>query len=151
ECGELSSAALAHQLRHLRLFVVREVEERRRSRKLLAHKEQRNKWRGEYKSRRNLGPVHADNLRQPLALRAVAHLVMVLDEAEEVVRRQSFHRPAMVTAAVLGVAAVVHEYLTQRFGDIFHPAEVRIVAARLRVQHREERMMEVVAPLRVNA
>jgi len=93
--SKLPTSPLPHRLSHRRIVMVREILKRRRSCKLLTLEEQRKKRCSQHNSRSHLRAVHSHSLLQPLARRPIANLVVVLDEPQEAMRRQSLHRPAL--------------------------------------------------------
>ena len=87
-------------MRHLRVIVIGEVLEWRGCGELLALEEHRDKRRGEHQCRRDLCAIDADDVLEPLACCTVAHLVVVLDVAEETVRGEPIHGTAVAAPAV---------------------------------------------------
>ena len=104
-------------LGHLGVFMVGEVEERGRGSELLTLKQHGNEGRGEHEAGGDLGASHADKVLKPFAGRAVADLVVILDEADEVVRGEAVDRPTVVAVAVARVLAVVDEDVRERFAS----------------------------------
>lgn len=76
---------------------------------------------------------------------------MVLQVAEEAVPRQPGGGPSVRAAAEGGVAAVIDKGLLEGLGEISERAEIRVVAIPLPSQHGVQGMVEVIAPLRVEA
>ena len=58
------------------------------------------------------------SVRDSLALRAIAQLVVVLQIAQELVRRQAGRRPPVPSAAILRVAAGIHVRLLETLGQV---------------------------------
>src|ERR1700733_14450612 len=152
EGGELAAATLGDGLCHRVLFMVREVLEGRGGSVLLTLKDERDEWSGEDKAGGDLRTVEADDLLEAIAGGAIADLIVVLDEADKVMHGEAVHRASVPAVAILRERAVVDEDAGERLGKIFEGAEVVVVAlALLDVQDGEERVVEVVAPLRVHA
>src|SRR5690606_1171727 len=84
-----------------------------------------------------------------LAAGAVADLVVVLEVAEERVAGHAGRRAAVRAAAERRVAAGIDPGAAQRRGDVGERAEVGVVAVALATEYGVQRVMEVVAPLRV--
>ena len=89
---------------------------------------------------------------QPLAPPAIARLVMVLVKMHKVMRRQAIRRPPMAPLPIPRVLPVIHIRMLQRLVEVPERAEIGIVPAlpilRL-VQEAEQRVMKVIAPLRI--
>src|SRR5580698_7399180 len=115
--------------RHLRIVVMCEVLERRARGPLLALKEHGNEGAEQNQSGRDLGALESDRCGQPLALRAIAYLIVILNEAEKSVLRQGADGPPMRAAAMLRVNAVVDEGVFDRFRQLRERTKIRIVSA----------------------
>src|SRR5438552_12281026 len=87
EAGELLAPALAHRLAQLAVEIAEE-EKRLAAAPLLAHEDQRRRRRQELDGRQRLYFPLVGKAQQPLAQRAVADLVVVLQEVDEARRRQ---------------------------------------------------------------
>ena len=88
---------------------------------------------------------------EPVAERAVADLVVVLVEHDELLGRAVRSGRSEALAAERRVAAVVHERAVERLGELRDPAELRVVALALVADERAHGVVEVVGPLRVAA
>ena len=84
EGGELALAAFGDEPGHLGIFVVGEVEEGGGGGELFALEEHGDEGRGEDEAGGDLGFVEADDVLEAVAGGAIADLVVVLDEADEV-------------------------------------------------------------------
>ena len=71
-------------------------------------------------------------MADPVANRAIAHLIVILDVAEKSMLRQPCGRPAVNALAVAGIDAVVDKGLLKRLGQLRQRAEVRVIALPLR-------------------
>jgi hypothetical protein len=104
---ELAPAAARDGGAKVRVGVVCEVLKRCAGGPLLAHEEQWHGGRRQHAHRRDLRSVEAREVRETLAEGAVADLVVVLREGDEVVRRHVRRRASVAAAAVARVAAVI--------------------------------------------
>src|ERR1035437_2069239 len=89
---------------------------------------------------------------QTLARGPGPDLVVVLDKSDEVVCGEPIHRPAMPSPAVVRIFSVVYEDVLQRLDQLFERSKIVVIpgAPLFHMQQREQRMMEVIAPLRVD-
>ena len=90
---------------------------------------------------------------QPVAGRAIAHLIMVLDIANKVMCRKPVHWASVLPAPIHRVLAVVHKNVRQRLHQLLEGSKVVVVPhpVLFHMQQRKQRMMEVIAPLRIDA
>ena len=86
-----------------------------------------------------------------LSPRSVCHLVVVLAIAGAPVSGKAGDRAPMAPAPAGRLLPVVHERVLQRLLQIGHGPEIGVVAVALTGEDRVDRVMEVVAPLRVDA
>ena len=77
---------------------------------------------------RNLGGIEPDQMLQAFAPAAIADLVVVLVEVDEVVRRKPVGGPAVPALAIAGVLPVVDISVLQRLMQVLQRAEVVVVA-----------------------
>ena len=63
--------------------MMREVLKRRGGGEFLAMKEQGDEWRSQNQAETCFGPLEPNDVLKPVARRAIPHLVMVLDAADE--------------------------------------------------------------------
>src|SRR5229473_6657561 len=124
---------------------------RGRGGELLAHEEHR-KIRREYQDR-HCEPLlrRPDQTREPGAGACVRDLVVVLVEDDELTARIEGRRGPVTAPAKVGIAAIVYVPLRNRLTQIVDPAEIAQVTAARPGQNRVERMMKVIAPLRVES
>ena len=121
-------------------------------RRLLAHEDQRDLRGEQLKRNRRLQRPRIGECRQPLAEGAVSDLVMVLQKADERVRRQVGARGAAPAAlAMQRRLALKDEAFRKRAGELRGGVlgEVLVIAATFAGQQNMEHMMDVVVPLRV--
>src|SRR5439155_26591312 len=118
---------------------------------LVALEEQRDQRGEEHERSSHLQPPVVDEVADPLALRPVADLVVVLEVTDEAAPGEAGGSAAVAAPAAPRVAAVVHEGALEGGGDIVQAGEVGVVTALLAGESDVECVMEVVAPLRVDA
>ncbi len=75
---EFLSAALAYRRRQFRIFKAGEEQERCLTGEFLAHEQQRQIRREQYHPRRQLERLKRDKLAKPVAVHAIADLIMIL-------------------------------------------------------------------------
>ena len=151
EARELATPPFAHGLRELAVMVG-EVEEGRAAGALLAHEDQRDlraqQLQGDGRLQRlGIGVVH-----QTVAERAVADLVVVLQEEHEGGGREVIARRAARLAVAIGRAlALIGEALGQAAGQHVGRRHgiVGIVAVALAGQQDMQDVVRIVVPLRV--
>ena len=107
--------------------------------------------RGEDEGGGDLQAPGAEQMAAALALGAVAHLIVVLQVAEEAMAGEAGGRPAVAAAAEARVAAVVDEGAREGLREVGQRAEVRVVPGALAGEHGVQGVVEIVAPLRVEA
>jgi hypothetical protein len=150
ERREFLAAAFADRVRELALEVA-EVQEGRGGSHLLAHEEHRHRGREKQRGGGKPEPLGRCERDQALAERAVADLVMVLQEGDEGRGRQVRRRlPANLPAAVRARIALVGEALGEAARE--HPRGalrvVGVVAVALAGDEHVRRVVPVVVPLR---
>jgi hypothetical protein len=150
ERGELAPSAVAHRARELALEVA-EIEEGRVGGELLAHEEERHRGSEQQDREREAHALGRGDRREPLAQRAVAHLVVVLQEGHEGRERQVRRGlPAPLAAAMRGGLALVGEAFGERARE--HACGlggvVAVVAVGLAGHEHVEGVVRVVVPLR---
>src|SRR5690348_8934072 len=124
---------------------------RRRHGELLAHEEHR-KIRREHQDRHRKPLLRGpDQTREPRAGACVRDLVVVLVEDNEPTAWVESRRGPVTTPAKTGIAAVVYVPLHNRLTQILDPPEVAQVTAARPGENRVERMMKIIAPLRVES
>src|SRR5437773_2509752 len=151
EALELVPPPLAHRPAEALVGVIGEIEERARGRPLLTHEEHGDERREQDDRRGDLGALDAAQVDEPLAPRAVAHLVVILAVREEAVGGQIADGTPVAPPAEGGAPPVVHEDVAQRLREVFDAPEIAVVPGVLAGEDGVERVMEVVAPLRVTA
>src|SRR5580698_100896 len=127
KCRELVFAALEYPFRHLLIFMVRKVQERSRCRELFAHEQHRDAGCGQQHAHRYLCGIEADDMLQAITRSSIADLIVVLDEVNEMMRRESINRPAVCAPTIGGVVAIKHKHLLQRLREIGETSEVLVV------------------------
>src|ERR1700761_1284002 len=110
---EFLLAAFGDEAAELHVFVIGEVLERGGRGPLLALEEHGHEGRGKDERSGDLCAAGAGELREPLALRAVADLVVILRVAEETPCGEIGDRAPVNAIAIGGVASVVDEDLLQ--------------------------------------
>ena len=150
---ELRDPALRRRPAELGLGVGGEEREGRRRRPLLPHEEHRGERSGQRQQRGAGDLVVVEVLGRAVAAGAVADLVVVLVGDHEAPRRhvRGVDRPAVVAVAEGGEGAVVEEALLAHLGQRLERLEVGVVAGGLAGQRDVDGVVEVVAPLRVEA
>ncbi len=149
EMLKLAAASLAHQLRQLRIVVGEEQEGRLRA-PLLAHEQHRDE-RAEQQQRggrpQRLGVGQG---REPVAERAIADLVVVLQADHEGRRRQMSTRLAARLAVMRRHFPLIGKALGHATGEQSRRVlEILVVAFVFAGQQHVQAMMYVVGPLRV--
>ncbi len=139
---ELPAPAVARGLGDLVVDVVGEELERRLLAVLLAHEQHRD----ERREQRAEGRQRPRRRRHPVAVGAVADLVVVLREDDELLGRDVVGRRAEAPPAKARVLPVVHVRAMERLGQLRHMAELGVVAVVLVGHQRAQRMVEVVGP-----
>ena len=138
--------------RQLRIFVIGKVLKRRRRGPLLALKDHGNERAQEHDRGGNLRALNAHAFVQPFPDRTIADLVMILDVTQKPVLRQISRRAPMHALSMLRVDAVVHKRVLDRFRQLAQRAEVAVIPfCGSGIKPCEERVVEIVAPLRINA
>ena len=134
------------------LGVVGEEGERRRRAPLLAHEQHRGVRRGQRDQRRQHQLVVVELLGEPVATGPVADLVVVLaGHHQPPPGGARVERPTVVAAAERRPGAVVEEAPLEDLGQRAERLEVGVVALGLAGQRDVEGVVEVVAPLGVDA
>ncbi len=88
---------------------------------------------------------------EPVALGAVADLIVILQADDEAIAGQTLRRSAVLAVAVPAVVPGVQKWLLQHLGQLLGLAVVLVVALRLAGQIGVDGVMEVVAPLAIQA
>jgi len=88
---------------------------------------------------------------QPIALGAIADLIVVLDEDHEVLTRKVGRRRATRPAEILGALALEREPLRDRARQQRRVGEVGVIAAALAGQGHVDGVVEIVRPHGVEA
>ncbi|VWC50302.1 hypothetical protein BLA6863_07811 [Burkholderia lata] len=148
---ELATPAFAHRVGK-RAAIVGEELERLRAAVFLAHEQQRDRRREQQQRGRRAHRVFVRERAQPFAERAVADLVVVLQECDERGRRQVRARFAARGAVVQRRRfALVREAFAERAREMAQRrVGVRaVVAVALAGQQHVRAVVEVVVPLRV--
>ncbi len=116
---------------------------------LLTHEEHRRVRRRQQQRRRAGQPVDADELRQALARRAVADLIVRLQGRDKAPTRRSFGIDGAAVAALAEarVRAVVEERRRVHLGEGCGGREVLVVALRLAGEQHVQGVVDVVGPL----
>src|SRR5215471_925446 len=86
-----------------------------------------------------------------LSFRSVADLVVVLQKDHELAGGQAMSTAAVVALSKRRIASVKHVWMLQCLCQIGEGAEILVIAGQLTGQNAVERMMEIIAPLRVDA
>src|SRR5439155_15627158 len=143
--------SLANGLDQIGIRVRGEVLERRGLAVLLAHEEHRNERRKDDRGRGEAQLRGRDDGGETLAAHAVADLVMVLREDDEL-RAVARARPrAVFSLAERRVLSDVEVAGGEDMREVADLAEARVVAVLLAGEEDVQRVVEVVAPLRVEA
>src|SRR5260370_37070721 len=98
---------------------------------LFALKQHRNKWRGHQDCRGDLELIDRHEMPKPLAHRAIANLIVILQKRDESMRRKSHHWRAVPATATLRICAVVREAAGESFSELRDQAEISHVAGML--------------------
>src|SRR5262249_1631207 len=96
-------------------------------------------------------PGRIDNLGQPPASRAIADLIVILQVPQETWPTQVTARPAMMPLTITGYLAIKYARVGQRLCLISHTAKIFVVPMLLSQKQCMKRMMEIMAPLSVQA
>ena len=142
EGGELLAAALAGRVGHALVDVIGEELKRSALAVLLAH-EQHGSEGCQQRAERGQRP-HAGG--QPVAEGAVADLVVVLGEDDELLGRAIVGAGAEAPPAEGRVGAVVHVRAVEGLGQLRHLAELLVPARALAGEQRAQGVVEVVGP-----
>ena len=144
---ELARAAFAHRLRQVAVEIGKE-QERVGFAILLAHKDQRDMRRQQQHRQHHFGAVGAGQFDQPLALRAVADLVMVLNKIDKGDRRLAAAFHAALLAALRRHFALIDETFGQRARDAFFrlAGEILIVGVGFAGGEDMHGVMQIVVP-----
>ena len=151
EGGELLLPPFPDRLDEARVAMVHEVEERSNLAVLLPHEQERQEGRKQDDARGELQGLEADQAGEPLPAHPVPHLVVVLGEHDELSRREVARRVSVPALPVCGVLPGIDEPVGERPAQVSDAAEVAVVPVPFPRQERVERVVEVVAPLRVEA
>ena len=149
EPGELGLAAAPHRIDQCGIAVVDEVGEGSGLAVLLTHEQQREERREQRGRRREPQPVLVDDRREPVTDRAVPDLVVVLGEHDEPLPGEPGRRSTETVVTKGRVPTGVDVALAERGREIRHRTEVRVVVVALAGEQHVQRVVEVVAPLRV--
>ena len=115
---------------------------------LLSHEQERHEGREQEHRGRDLAPLEAHEGREPLAAAAIGDLVVVLQADDELLAGPAARGGAVPPAAVGRVLTRVDEAVAERPRQLFHPAEVLVVAVALARQRGVQGVVPVVDPLR---
>src|SRR5689334_22625371 len=89
-------------------------------------------------------------MTQALTLSSIAHLLVVLSVAQKTMARSAHDGSAMQPIPMLRIDTVVDESLMQCFRQLLERTEIFVIAFRLACENSVQRMMEIIAPLRVH-
>src|SRR5882757_5508303 len=131
--------------------MIGEILKRRRRVPFLALKQHRNKWRCHQQRRGNFKLVDSNQMPKPLTHRAITNLIMILQERDESMRRESLHRPTVRAPPTFRIDTVVRETSSKSFRQLRDGAEIGQVAGTLVSQDGMQRVMKIVIPLRIEA
>ena len=151
--GELGKAreflapSLSDRLRQLSAEVAEKEEWRRRA-PFLAHEQHRDLRREQVDAGERADDLRRSQRVQPFAKRAIADLVVVLDERDEGVRRQLSARAAARRVPVRHHLALIGEAFGDGFSQKLRRAVGGVIAALLTRGGDMQHMMDVVVPLR---
>ncbi len=148
---ELRAPPPADRVDQCRVGVAHEVGKGRRFAVLLAHEDQREVGGQQDDPRRQFEGFEGDETAQAVAMHAVADLVVILSEYDQAVGVNRPAGAAMAPLAVLGILSVVDEPLPQSLEQLFESAEITVVALTFTGEDGVQGMMQVVAPLGVQA
>ena len=147
EAREFLAPAFSHRLRQLSIEVAEKEEWRRRA-PFLAHEQHRYLRREQVDARKRADRLRGRQRVQPFAKRAIADLVVILDEGDESVRRQFGARAAARRISIGHHLALVGEAFGDGFSQELRRAVGGVIAAALMRGGDMENMMNVVVPLR---
>ena len=141
----------SHRVEELGVPVVDEIGKGGHLAVLLAHEQEGCPWRQEQEPRHQVQTVRGNEGREASSVGAVPDLVMVLDEGHETIWWDGNRRCAVAALAEPRILALVHKALIHRPGHVVSPAVVTVVAAPFACHDRMDRVVEIVAPLRIHA
>src|SRR3954451_16323521 len=118
---------------------------------LLAHEQHWDEWREDDGGCGEAQFVDRSERRQSIAEHAVADLVVVLREHHELLAVARLWRRTVFASAVRRVLAGVEIAGGQRSREIAGAAEADVVAIAFAGEERMQRVMKIVAPLRIEA
>ncbi len=149
ERGKFFPPPLAHRLDQGRVGVANEILERCRLAVLLAHEEQRNEWREQHGSGGEPLPRRGQCRTETVAQAPIADLVVVLGEDHKLLREIEPRTAPVPALPVARVLAGVRVALPPHFCELGQAAVVAVIALLFPRQKDVQRVMKIVAPLRI--
>src|SRR5690606_37546099 len=144
---EFLFASPAHRFQQVRSGKIREELERVGFSVFLSHEKERNVRRQEKQAGRELGGFEVDKLVESLPPGAVAHLIMILDEDDELPGRAERRRGSEAPAARGAIFARVDEALATGLGELVGSSVILAVRRDSSPQKGVHAMLEIVQPL----
>ena len=142
-------SALANGFHELVVGVADEILKRSCLAVLIAHEHQGNERREQHGANGKLVRLQRDKPVEPVAVHAIADLIMVLCVHDKLHRWNASGMVSRMSAVVDRVVLRIHEAFGKSLRHMLKVAEVGVIAFALYCEQSVQGMMEIVVPLRI--